>query len=63
MFHWFLIFLGIIILTISISNPFYKLTVNRYFKLNIFYNIFIRIMLFFIGLLIIFLGLYVESIV
>ena len=61
MFHWITIILGIIFLTISLSNPFYQLTFNKFFKLNKFIAFIIRFFLFFFAIIIIFLGLYFES--
>jgi len=62
MFHWLIILFGIIILTISVSNPFFNITLKKILNLNIFLFIFIRFLLFFISLLIILFGLYVHSI-
>ena len=61
MIYWFVIIIGIIILSISLSNPFYKITVNKVFKTNFFLMILIRLILFIIAILIIFIGLYLES--
>ena len=60
--HWLLIFIGILFLSSSISNPVYKLTVNKYLKINIYLQVLIRFILFILSILIIFLGLYIESI-
>ena len=61
MFHWIVIVLGIIILSISISNPFFNLTLNKIINFDLFFIALIRIFLFLIGVIIIFFGLYVES--
>ena len=61
MIHWFVIILGIIILSSSISSPFYKLTLMKLVKIKNIPTILLRIFLFFLGILIIFLGLYIES--
>ena len=62
MIHWLIIFLGIILLTISISNPFFNLTLKKILNLNIFLIICIRVVIFFISLMIILFGLYIHSI-
>jgi len=59
--HWLIIILGTFILSISISNPFYKLLVEKIIKLKTFFQLFLRIFLFILGLIVIFLGLYLES--
>ena len=60
--HWLLIFIGILFLSSSISNPVYKLTINKYLKITIYSQVLIRFILFIFSILIIFLGLYIESI-
>ena len=60
--HWFVIIIGIFFISIAISNPFYKLIVKNRIKLNIFYEILIRIFIFLISIIVIFYGLYLESI-
>ncbi len=60
--HWLLIFIGILFLSSSISNPVYKLTLNKYLKITIYSQVLIRFILFIFSILIIFLGLYIESI-
>tara|TARA_B100001250_G_C19673252_1_gene732472 strand:- start:557 stop:742 length:186 start_codon:yes stop_codon:yes gene_type:complete len=60
--HWLLIILGTLILSISVSNPFYRLLFNKTFKIKTFIQILLRILLFFIALILIFTGLYLESI-
>jgi hypothetical protein len=62
MFHWSIIFIGIIVLSFSISNPFYAITFKKILNFNLLTDIFIRILLFLLGLMIILTGLYVESI-
>ena len=59
--HWFIIILGTFILSISLSNPFYKLLIEKKLKFNTFIKILLRIFMFIIGLIIIFLGLFIES--
>jgi len=61
MFHWLIIIVGIIIISLSISNPFFKLVFNKNFDLNVLLLIFIRIILLLLGIIVIFIGLYVES--
>jgi len=62
MYYWFLIIIGVIILSASISNPFYKLTLKKYFSFRkIYYEIFFRFFLFIVSIIFIFLGLYIES--
>ncbi len=60
--YWLLIFVGILFLSTSVSNPVYKLTVNKYLKISIYSQVLIRFLLFILSILIIFLGLYLESI-
>ena len=60
--YWLLIIIGTFILSISVSNPFYNLLINKRIKLNILYKFMLRFVLFNIGTIIIFLGLYLESI-
>ena len=60
--YWLLIFVGILFLSTSLSNPVYKLTVNKYLKISIFSQVLIRFLLFILSILIFFLGLYLESI-
>ena len=62
LFYWFTIVLGIILLSISISNPVFNLVINRYIKFPLLFIIIIRLLLFFISIIIIFIGLYLESI-
>jgi len=60
--HWLLIIIGTFILSISISNPFYRLLIQKRIKLKTFFNLILRVILFIIGLIVIFFGLYLESI-
>ena len=60
--HWLLIIIGTFILSISVSNPFYKLLIEKRIKLKTFLNLILRVILFIIGLVVIFSGLYLESI-
>ncbi len=59
--HWLIIILGTFILSISLSNPFYKLLIEKRLKLKTFLKIIIRLLLFILGLIVIFQGLYLES--
>ena len=61
MLHWITIIIGIIIMSLSISNPFYKITIKKNINTNLFTDIFIRILLLFVSVVFIFLGLYFES--
>ena len=60
MIYWLIIILGVFILAISISNPLYKITIKKFLNNNLL-SIFIRISLFLLSILIIFIGLYIES--
>tara|TARA_B100000029_G_C16998576_1_gene750294 strand:+ start:48 stop:236 length:189 start_codon:yes stop_codon:yes gene_type:complete len=60
--HWFFILLGILPLSMSISNPVYKLFIKKRIKTNNFIDILLRILFFFISIFLIFFGLYLESI-
>ena len=60
--HWLLIIIGTITLSISVSNPFYKLLIEKKIKLKILSKLIFRIFLFMLGLIIVFVGLYLESI-
>ncbi len=59
--HWLIIILGTFILSLSISNPFYKILIGKKLVLKTFLKFVLRVFLFFIGLIIIFIGLYLES--
>jgi len=60
--HWLIIILGTFILSVSVSNPLYRLLVGKLIKLNTFFQIILRMFIFFIGLIAIFVGLYFESV-
>ena len=62
MYHWLTIILGILVLASSISNPVYNLTVKKYINTNFFLNSLFRIVLFILGISLVFIGLYIESI-
>ena len=59
--HWLIIILGTFILSISLSNPFYKLLIEKKLKIKTFFKIILRVLLLILGLIVIFLGLYLES--
>ena len=63
MIYWIIITLGILIMSISLSNPVYNISLKKYIKLNLFFQIIIRIVLFILSLIIILYGMYVESII
>ena len=63
MYYWLTFVLGIVILSLSISNPFYNLTIKKYLKLPFIFHIIFRVFLLIIGILMVFLGLYFESMV
>ena len=60
--HWFFIIFGVLTLSLSISNPVYKLTIKKKIRTNILIHILIRIILFIGSIILIFFGLYLESI-
>ena len=60
--HWLVIILGTLILSISVSNPFYKLIIGKKIQIASILQIIFRTFLFIIGLVIIFLGLWLESV-
>ena len=60
--HWLVIIIGTLILSISVSNPFYKLIIGKKIQITRILQIIFRTFLFIIGLVIIFLGLWLESI-
>jgi len=62
MIYWLIIILGIFVLSISISNPFYKLVIKKYLKSNILFEIILRAFLLFLSIVIILIGLYLESV-
>jgi len=63
MIYWIIIIIGIFVLSISLSNPFYNLTIKKYLKLKIIYEILIRMFIFFVSVILIFIGLYLESLI
>ena len=63
MYHWLIFVLGIVILSLSISNPFYNLMIKKYLKSALISDVILRIFLLIVGILVIFLGLYFESMV
>ena len=62
-FYWIIILLGIVLLTLSISNPFYNLIIKKNLNLSTIKQIVLRIFIFFVSIIIIILGLVVESLV
>ena len=62
-FYWLVIFLGIIIISLSISNPFFRLVFKKNINLNLLLTILIRVILLLLGIMLIFMGLYIESII
>ena len=60
--HWLLIIIGTFILSIAVSNPFYKLLIEKRIKLRILYKFVLRLIFFIMGVIIVFFGLYLESI-
>ena len=60
--YWIVIIIGILILSLSLSNPFYRLLIKRKIKFNFFIEIIFRIFLFLLAIIIVFIGLYIESI-
>ena len=63
MYYWLTFVLGIVILSLSISNPFYNLMIKKYLKSTFIFDVIIRFFLLIVGILVIFLGLYFESMV
>ena len=61
MIFWIIILVGIVILSMSLSNPVYKLSIKKYLKFNVFFEILVRLFLFILSIIIIFIGLYLES--
>ena len=62
MTYWLIIFFGIILLSISISNPAYNLIIRKRIKLKLITQIILRIFIFIIAIVVVFIGLYIESI-
>ena len=60
--HWLLIIIGTFILSLSVSNPLYSMLTGKIIKLNLISKLLFRILLFIIGLIVVFIGLYLESI-
>ena len=54
--------LGIFIISMSISNPLFKIILKKRLNLSTFFLILFRIFLFILGIIFIFIGLYIESI-
>ena len=52
--HWLLIIIGTLILSLAVSNPFYKLLIEKRIKLRILYKFIFRLMLFIMGIFIVF---------
>ena len=63
MYYWLIFVLGIVILSLSISNPFYNLMIKKYLKSAFIFDVILRIFLLIVGILVVFLGLYFESVV
>ena len=61
MIYWLLIIFGIFTLSISLSNQVYKLVIEKYITVNLLFQILIRICLFFVAIILILGGLYIES--
>ena len=59
--HWLLIITGTFILSLAVSNPFYKLLIDKRIKLRILNKLILRFFLFMTGIIIVFSGLYLES--
>ena len=63
MIYWLIIIFGTIILSLSLSNPFYNLIIKKHVNIGLFPNIIIRIILFFISIVIILIALFVQSVI
>ena len=67
MFFWFLvgscIVAGVIIVSLSISNPFFKLIFRKKLNINVYLLILFKIILFFLGIALLIVGLVIESVV
>jgi len=61
MLHWITIIIGIIFMSLSISNPFYKIIIKKRINTNLLFDICIRFLLLLLSIIFIFLGLYLES--
>ena len=62
MFYWLVIISGILLLASSISNPFYKIFFEKISTNSFLLKISIRTLLFIFGIILVFVGLYIESI-
>lgn len=62
MMHWFFIIFAVLTLSLSISNPVYKFTIQKKIRTNFLIHILIRIILFISSIILILIGLYLESI-
>jgi hypothetical protein len=63
MLHWLIIILGIFIISLSLSNPFFKIVLKKILILNLYFSVLFRVFLFLIGVIVIFMGLFVESVI
>ena len=63
MIYWLIIIFSTVLLSISISNPVYKLTTKKFLKLKFFYECFLRFFLFILSLILIMFALYLESLI
>jgi len=61
MIYWFLIIFGIFTLSISLSNQVYNLVIKKYITVDLLFQILVRITLFFVAIVLILGGLYIES--
>ena len=61
MMYWLVIILGVLIISLGISNPVYQLVISRFLHTPLLIQIILRFFLLFMGIIIIFLGLYLES--
>ena len=59
--HWIFIFFGIVSLSLSISNPVYKLIIKKNINTNFFLDVFFRLVFLILSIVLIFFGLYLES--
>ena len=58
MIYWFIIIIGIVLLSISISNPVYKIVIKKYLKINLIFEIILRLIIFTFSIILIFIGLF-----
>ena len=61
MIHWLIIIIGVIFLSASISNSVYMITIKKYLTINFIFELLLRVLLFILSIIIILLGLYLES--